>query len=138
MAAKLTASNTQPKAAQSGFMMVEVLVAILLFSIGLMGLVALQAASTQNATNAEYRTIAANLSNELVTQMWLKKTADPTAAGLSPEVTSWKAKVAASLPNATGEVLRAGGVTSVTVRYKLPSKLASENSNQYSTQVVIP
>ncbi len=138
MAAKLIIPNTLHKVTQSGFMMVEVMVAILLFSIGLMGLVALQTTSAQNATNAEYRTIAANLSNELVTQMWIKNTADPAAADLSPEVTSWKAKVAASLPNATGEVLRAGGVTSVTVRYKLPSKLASENSNQYSTQVVIP
>ncbi len=138
MDVKLISPYKKPKANQSGYMLVEVLVAILLFSIGLMGLIALQTASSQNATNAEYRSIAANLSNELVTQMWIKNTADPTATGLSAEITSWKAKVAASLPNATGEVQRTGDITSVTVRYKLPSKTAAENSNQFSTQVVIP
>lgn len=124
---------------QSGFMLVEVLVAILLFSIGLMGLITMQIAATQNATIAEYRSVAASLSNELVTQMWLKKTADPASSALSPEITTWKAKVAASgLPNAIGEVQQSGNITSVTVRYKLPSQKTTENSHQYSTQVVIP
>jgi len=131
--------NSRQNTNQSGFMMVEVLVAILLFSVGLMGLIALQTATTQNATIAEYRTMAAGLSNELVTQMWIKKTADPASSALSADIARWKTKVSTSgLPNATGEVLRTGNITSVTVRYKLPSKAASENSNQYSTQVVIP
>lgn len=139
MDANLMISAQQPNTNQSGFMMIEVLVAILLFSIGLMGLIALQTTATQNATIAEYRTIASGLSNELVTQMWIKNTADPASSALSTEITTWKAKVATSgLPNAAGEVQQSGNITSVTVRYKLPSKKATENSHQFSTQVVIP
>ena len=120
-------------------MMIEVLVAILLFSIGLVGLIGLQTATIQNSTDAENRSIAASLSNELVTNMWLRKTADPTNAGLASDINSWKNKVTASdLPNASGTVERNGGVTSVIVQYKRPSKSANENFNRFATQVVIP
>lgn len=139
MDAKLNYSTQQPTSNQSGFMMIEVLVAILLFSVGLLGLVALQTSTAQNATNAEYRSIAASLSNELVSQMWIKKTADPSSSALSGDITTWKNKVATSgLPNAIGEVQQTGNVTSVIVRYKLPSKTGAENSNRFLTQVVIP
>lgn len=139
MDAKLMNTSNESSVNQSGFMLVEVLVAIVLFSIGLMGLIAMQTAATQNATIAEYRTIAAGLSNELVTQMWIKNTADPSSSALSSEITTWKTKVAASgLPNAIGDVQQTGNITSVTVRYKLPSQKSTENSHQFSTQVVIP
>lgn len=139
MDANLLKRSRAQKTQQSGFMMIEVLVAILLFSIGLLGLVSLQTSTVQNATNAEYRSMAASLSNELVTQMWIKKTADPASSALSGEIATWKTKVAASgLPNAVGDVQQTGNVTLVSVSYKLPSKTSAENSSRFSTQVVIP
>lgn len=137
-AKKIPKALTKP-GAQSGMLMVELLVAILIFSIGLLGLIAMQTATVQTASSVENRTTAANLANELVTQMWLRKTADPAASGLSSDITAWKDKVSASrLPNAVGSVTRDGQVTSVTIQYKLPSKTAAENASQYVTQVVIP
>lgn len=131
--------KTPTKPLQSGFMMIEVLIAILLFSVGLLGMIALQTATVQNATNAEYRTMAATLANDIVTQMWIRKTDDPTAAGLAADITNWKTKVQNSdLPNATGTVEKSAGVTSVIITYKVPSKQDTENASRYLTQVVVP
>lgn len=127
------------QSSQAGMMMIEVLVAILIFSTGLMGLIALQTVTVQNATNAQYRSLAASLSNDIVTQMWIRKTADPAVTSLAADIVSWKDRVESSdLPNAKGIVERTGGITSVIVQYKLPFKLETDNPNQFATQVVIP
>lgn len=127
------------KKLQSGVMLIEVMVSILIFSIGILGLVGLQTVATQNATNAEDRTIAATLANDMVAQMWIKKTANPSSSSISGDITTWKTNVTgSSLPNATGEVTRTNGITSVTVTWKAPSKKSTDNANQYVTQVAIP
>jgi len=125
---------------QSGLMLIEVLVSILIFSIGILGMVGLQVAATQNSANAEYRTIASSLANDIVSQMWLRKTANPANAGLANDITSWKNRVtASSLPNANATVVRAvDGITTITVTYKPPSKKTTDNTNQYVTQIIIP
>jgi len=124
---------------QSGLMLIEVLVSILIFSIGILGMVGLQVAATQNSANAEYRTMASGLANDIVSQMWLRKTANPANAGLSNDITAWKSRVTASrLPNANATVVRAAdGITTITVTYKPPSKKSTDN-NQYVTQIIIP
>jgi type IV pilus assembly protein PilV len=127
------------KKLQSGVMLIEVMVSILIFSIGILGLVGLQTVATQNATNAEDRTIAATLANDMVAQMWIKKTANPSSSSISGDITTWKTNVTgSSLPNATGAVTRTNGITSVTVTWKAPSKKSTDNANQYVTQVAIP
>jgi len=121
---------------QSGMLLIEAMIAVLIFSFGLLGLVGLQAVSTQNSTNAEERTRATMLANDIVSVMWVKKTLNPTA-----EVDTWKALVAgedSGLKNATGDVSVAGSVATVTVTWKSPSKKATENSNQYITSVAMP
>lgn len=122
---------------QSGMLLIEALIAVLIFSFGLLGLVGLQAVSTQNATNAEERTRATMLANDIVSVMWVKKTLNPIA-----EVDTWKALIAdgtkSGLNSATGDVSIAGGVATVTITWKSPSKKATENSNQYVTSVAMP
>jgi type IV pilus assembly protein PilV len=122
---------------QSGVLLIEALIAVLIFSFGLLGLVGLQAVSTQNATNAEERMRATMLANDIVSVMWVKKTLNPTA-----EVDTWKALIAdgtkSGLNGATGDVSIAGGVATVTITWKSPSKKATENSNQYVTSVAMP
>lgn len=127
------------KKLQSGMMLVEVMVSILIFSIGILGLVGLQTVATQNATSAEDRTIAATLANDMVAQMWIKKTANPSSSNISGDITTWQTKVTgSSLPNAAGTVTRTNGITSVTITWKAPSKKSTDNTNQYVTQVAIP
>jgi len=120
-------------------LLIEVLLSILIFSFGILGLVGLQVVSTQNSSSAEHRTLAANLANDIVSQMWLRKSSLPSDENLSGDITPWQAQVAASgLPNATGTVVLAGGVTTVTITWKSPSKKSTDNSNQFQTTLVIP
>ncbi|MER2624328.1 MAG: hypothetical protein ABTS22_10380 [Accumulibacter sp.] len=62
--------------AQAGVMLLEALIGILIFSLGILSLVALQATSIQLTSDAKYRTDASLLANRLIGQMW--------ASGLTP------------------------------------------------------
>lgn len=55
---------------QSGALLVEGLVAILVFSIGVLALVGLQAATIRQSSEAIFRTSASVLANQLLGQMW--------------------------------------------------------------------
>jgi type IV pilus assembly protein PilV len=91
---------------QRGVMLLEALVAILIFSLGVLSIVKLQAVSIQQSTAAEYRSMAALLANDLVSRMWAS---DKTAATLQANFgssgngsgySSWLASVQSSgLPN---------------------------------------
>ena len=87
-------------------MILEVLVALLIFSLGILGLIGLQAAAARQSGQSQYRATATVLANELVGTMWVgNRTAaalqntyatDSTDAGYL----AWQAKVAAALPGA--------------------------------------
>ena len=129
--------NYTNKKAQAGMLLIEVMIAVLIFSFGLLGLVGLQVASTQNSTNAEERTRASMLANDIVSVMWVTNSLNP-----STDIASWKTLVADStkggLSNATGDVTVVGNVATVTITWKSPSKKSTENSNQYVTSVAMP
>ena len=109
---------------QKGVMLLEALVAILLVSFGILGLVGLWAVSLKNVSETKYRTDASFLANEMIGQMWLDR-ANLTTSYSAP--TNWTTRVAATLPAGTGTVVVAvdPDVTpqlraTVTVRWKLP------------------
>ena len=56
---------------QSGIMLLEALVAILIFSIGILAMVALQAVAIKQSGDANYRTRSTLLANRLIGQMWV-------------------------------------------------------------------
>lgn len=80
-------------------MLLEALIAILIFSIGVLGIVKLQAASIQQASAAEYRVVASMMANDVISQMWAS---DKTPATLKSNFetgtpyTAWRSKVIAS------------------------------------------
>lgn len=84
---------------QRGVILIEGLVAILIFSIGILGLVALQTVSVKSATEAQFRSEAAFHVNSVVAEMRL---ADPmqlstlygTQSGSG--YTAWKARIVAA------------------------------------------
>lgn len=51
--------------------MIEVLIAILIFSVGILGIVGLQASAVTASTDAKYRSEASLLANKLIGQMWV-------------------------------------------------------------------
>lgn len=55
---------------EAGYMLLEALIAILVFAIGILGVVSLQAVSLKNVGAAKYRSDASMLVNQLIGQMW--------------------------------------------------------------------
>jgi type IV pilus assembly protein PilV len=65
---------------QRGVMLLEALVAILIFSIGILAIVGLQVNSIKLAGDSKYRSDAGLVANRLIGQMWLNNTS-PNFAG---------------------------------------------------------
>lgn len=61
------------KDTQQGSILLEALIAFLIFSTGILGVIGLQATAINNTLDARYRTDAAFLANQIIAQMW----ADP-------------------------------------------------------------
>jgi type IV pilus assembly protein PilV len=117
--------------------LIEVMAALLVFSAGLLGLVALQARATQESIGAEDASRASLLANEIATTMWTQG-----SVVLDDDVVdAWAARVAdtagGGLPNGLGAVAVAGGVATVTVSWR-PVGALDANMHRYQTQVVIP
>jgi type IV pilus assembly protein PilV len=99
----MNAMNPTPRA-QQGSMLLEALIAILIFSMGILAVVGLQATSIRLSTDAKYRSDASQLANQLIGQMWVS---DRTAATLKSTFESgstyntWASQVQATLPGVT-------------------------------------
>ena len=64
-------SASPSRNSQSGMMILEALIAILVFSLGILAIVALQAISIKLAGDAKYRSDASLLAEELLAKMWV-------------------------------------------------------------------
>jgi type IV pilus assembly protein PilV len=92
--------SRQSRSAQGGVMLLEALLGLLIFSLGILALVAMQSVSISNVSNAKYRVEAAFAAEELMNYMWLS---DPTPAtlvlgfaypgGNSPYLMNWVTKL---------------------------------------------
>ena len=113
---------------ERGVMLIEVLVALLLFAFGILGLVGLQAAMTQAQSASKVRADAAYLASELIGIMWsdTANLASYTTAGCSgrPSCSDWMNKVAAQLPGGTVTELTttvASGDVKITISWAMPN-----------------
>jgi type IV pilus assembly protein PilV len=140
-------------ASQRGSMLLEALIALLLFSMGILGLMGLQAIAIKNTADAKYRTEAAFLANQIIGQMWGENPANlpayahnPTTAGncsfgggasANANVTAWLGNastlgtVAGNLPGATSVrqqiIVGAGNLVTVTICWQGPQEAAPHN-----------
>jgi type IV pilus assembly protein PilV len=125
----------------SGAVLLEALISILIFAFGVLGLVGMQSVATQNSVNSQDRAVASILANDLVSQMWAKKTSTITSAAIAGDITAWKAKVQNSiLSNAAGSVVQdpvVTGLATITITWKAPSKSSTENVSRYETSVFV-
>ena len=115
--------HTQRRAARvQGFMLIEVLVSILIFSIGVLALVGLQAKMTKAQSASKFRTDAAYLSNELMGVMWsdLKNLGSYANCASYARCTDWQTKVSQNLPGGIAtvdSVNAATGEVSITIKW---------------------
>lgn len=123
---------------QRGIALIEVLVAALLISFGLLGLISLQSRATQFSVGADDRARAALLANELASEMWGIGSVNISAATLEKWEKLAKDPTGAGLPNGTVTVRDIGGNTMrITVEWS-PPKSKDESTNRYTTDVAIP
>ena len=144
---------------QQGSFVLEALIAILLFAIGILAIIGLQSVSIRNTAGAKYRTDASLLANQIIGQMWIADktnatlvanfcgpagTGTCTAAGttLYP---AWATTVANALPGVTAPgvtpvanaptiSIDANNVATVTVYWQAPN---DKSSHLYSTSARI-
>src|SRR5205823_10552381 len=100
----LQAHSRRLRLAHRGSVMLEALVAILIFSFGVLGLVGVLAASIRATNDARYRAEAANLANAVIGDMWATAATqlDPQFGTGGPRLAAWQNLVARELPSASG------------------------------------
>lgn len=134
---------------QTGAMLLEALISILIFSIGILAIIGLQAAAVKASSDAKYRSDASLLANQLIGQMWVS---NRTAATLQANFqtggvayNAWLADVQSTLPmvaaNPPTVVIApvvgpttTSSLVTITLFWQLPS---DASVHQYSTIVQI-
>jgi len=148
-----------PPVRQRGLSLLEALLSVLIFSVGILALVALQGISVKATTESKFRADAGFLASQLIARMWTDVTelekgkyahnaggADcafgggPSAYG---PVTDWTANVAAALPGndptMTQIVTAPGNLVTINICWRPPGHPAGEPPRRYSTvtQIVL-
>jgi type IV pilus assembly protein PilV len=128
---------------QSGVMLLEALIAILIFAVGILGIVGLQATAIKQGTDARYRSDAAMLANQLLGEMWL---GDRTVATLqnnyntgNPKYLTWSLGISNAnlLPGTIAYpptvAVDANGVVTIQINWLAPSEPANAAPHRYVT-----
>jgi type IV pilus assembly protein PilV len=87
---------------QRGSYLLETLIAVVLFSFGILGLVGTLASSVRATNDARYRSEAANLAGAMVADMWATAPAqlDAQFGASGVKLTAWQNRAASLLPYA--------------------------------------
>lgn len=128
---RIRARNTQPLpavAAQRGVALLEALIAILIFSMGILAVLGLQAASIKNSVQAKYRTDASFLASQIIGQMWVDRSNLASYAGSSygPK-TTWINQISSTLPTGNGTIAVNVNTVTVTVTWKAAGETTTHN-----------
>jgi len=129
-----------PASRGRGFVMLEALVAAVIFSIGVLGLVSLQASMTQSQTLGKFRGDAIYLADELIGLIWTDVAnatsyASANCAGYA-RCNDWLAKTGRELPGVTSTVTVNGANGAVDISISWVTQSATQN---YSTSTrVLP
>jgi len=75
-------SVRQGRGGEGGFLLIEVMVAILIFSIGILAVVGLQAAMIKNSSDARYRAIASYVAEQRIGEI-RTYVGNPTSANIA-------------------------------------------------------
>ena len=130
---------------QQGSMLLEAFIAILIFSMGILAIVGMQASAVKSATDAKYRSEASLLVNELVGEMWIS---DRTPATLQTSFqggagtdgaayTAWFSKVQATLPGSaanppTVAINTANSLVNIAILWKPPNEPAAAAPHRFN------
>jgi len=136
---------------QGGVILLEALIAIVIFSFGILGMVSLQANAIKQAGDAKMRSDASYLADQMISQMWIDRSnlADyihfsttvsdchfSGTASTSANVTNWLGSTSTlepgtvnALPNASAQIQAepGTGLVTVTICWRAPQETAVHN-----------
>ena len=129
----------QSQPSQQGSILLEALISILIFSMGILAIVGLQGAAIKTVSDSQYRLEASFLANRVVSEMWtnvvnINDYALPGGGATGLDV--WLAEVQSRLPGSTAAnaptiVIAAnplGGFTAtVAIRWQVPGESTPHN-----------
>jgi type IV pilus assembly protein PilV len=94
---------------EQGVMLIEAMVGMLIFAIGILAMVGLQGAAMRATTEAKFRSDASFMAGQIISSMWSAAATDlpnfdtsSSGASSNTVLTAWKSDVDRILPNATG------------------------------------
>lgn len=122
---------------QQGSILIEGLVAVLIFSIGILALMGMQSVAIKNASQAQYRNEAGQLASQILSQIMVDQAniANYVDGGGAPAREAWTLQVAQMLPNGIGTVAYVDApatprLVTVTLNWRAPNE-APDASHQY-------
>jgi type IV pilus assembly protein PilV len=121
---------------QSGFTLLEILVAMLVLAIGLLGLAGLMASSMRNNLSASHRTQATWMAYDIIDRMRANRTsalagtyatalgapaacspAVPAGTIQAQDIKAWKNQIACALPAGDGSIAVAGSKATIVIQW---------------------
>jgi type IV pilus assembly protein PilV len=102
------------ESAQQGAVLLEAMIAILIFSMGVLAIVGLQAAMIKNTSDSKYRADASYIAQKMIGQIW--SAPDTLPADPSTTVTA----ITDLLPGGSVSITRAGAQFTATVTWQQP------------------
>jgi len=144
--------STPAPSRQTGFTLLEVLIAVLVLSVGLLGLAGLQASSLRNNHSADLRSQATILGYGIADRMRANRTAalagsydvayasTPSGSSIAgSDVSGWKTLLSSALPSGDGRITRTGNIVTISVRWTGAGGKASDRGTattfSFSTRI---
>ena len=129
------------RTSQSGVALIEVLVSVLLFSLGILGLIGLQTRAISLSIDAEDRNRAALIANDIAATMWTTRTVaiDPRAGR-----PSWNDRAsnpeAGGLPGGSVQITSdtATNTADILITWSPPQRATGEQASRLTTRVALP
>jgi type IV pilus assembly protein PilV len=128
------------KGAQRGMALLECLMALLIFSVGLLGLLGLEARVMNISVDSENRNRAAMIAGEVASQMWLNNTVSSTNAAIVAAGANVADQTQGGLPGGVVTVTDVPATTNaadITVTWHEISDVGGTGSS-LTTRVVLP
>lgn len=120
-------SHPTPASDQQGVVIIEALIAILIFSIGVLGIVGMQASMLKNTSESKFRADASYIAQQQIGMLWVAPNSLP--ADGSANVSD----ISDQLPGGSLTIVRNGQNYTVTVRWQQPGEAA----HSYATVATI-
>lgn len=123
-------SIRKPRSLQEGVMLLEALLGILIFSVGILAVVGMQSVAVKTVAESKYRMDASFLANEIIGDMWVNRSNLSSYAytgGAYPAVlTAWGSRLDSTLPGTAANPpkieIGAGNTITVTIFWQHPEE----------------